>query len=109
MGEIVIVEERIYTLYPGKQAEYLATYEKEGLAIQKRILGNLVGYYTTEAGPLNQVVHMWGYDSFEDRLRRRKELFSNQEWLGYVAKIRPMIMTQESKILIPAPFFTPKS
>lgn len=105
----MIVEERIYTLHIGKQADYLSLYEKEGLAVQKRILGMMLGYYTTEAGPLNQVIHLWGYESFEDRLRRRKELFQNQEWLSYVAKIRPLIVTQESKILIPAPFFTPKS
>ena len=103
----VIVEERIYTLHPGKQGEYLALYEKEGLAIQTRILGHLVGYYTTEAGPLNQVIHMWGYETFEDRLRRRKELFANQDWLAYIGKVRPFIVTQESKILIPAPFFKP--
>ena len=42
-------------------------------------------------------------------MARDPELAAHQEWLGYVAKIRPMIMTQESKILIPAPFFTPKS
>jgi hypothetical protein len=105
----MIVEERIYTLHPGKQAEYLALYEKEGMAIQKRILGMMVGYYTTEVGPLNQVVHLWGYESFEDRLRRRKELFANPEWLAYVGKVRAFIVTQESKLLNPAPFFTPRA
>ncbi|MSO73709.1 MAG: NIPSNAP family protein [Alphaproteobacteria bacterium] len=104
----MIVEERIYTLHIGKQGEYLSLYEKEGMTVQKRILGMMVGYYTTEAGPLNQVIHLWGYESFEDRLRRRKELFANPEWMAYIAKIRPLIVTQESKILIPAPFFTPK-
>lgn len=104
----MIVEERIYTLQVGKQAEYLSLYEKEGMAVQKRILGMMVGYYSTEAGPLNQIIHMWGYESFEERLRRRKELFSNPEWLAYLQKVRPLIVNQKSKILLPAPFFTPK-
>ena len=103
----MIVEERIYTLHIAKTAEYLSLYEKEGLAVQKRILGNLVGYYSTEAGPLNQIIHMWGYESFEDRLRRRKELFANAEWAAYVTKVRPLIVNQKNKILIPAPFFKP--
>jgi hypothetical protein len=100
----MIVEERIYTLYPGKQAEYLKLYQEEGLEVQSRILGRMVGYFTTEVGPLNQVIHMWGYDSFEERLRRRAELFRDGAWLGYVAKIRPLILSQENKILLPTPF-----
>ena len=100
----MIVEERIYTLYPGKAAEYLKLYQEEGLAVQTRILGRMIGYFTTEIGPLNQVIHMWGYDSFEERTRRRAELSKDETWLGYVAKIRPLIMTQENKILVPAPF-----
>ena len=67
----MIVEQRTYTLFPGKTLEYLRLYESEGMAIQTRILGRLVGYFTTEIGPLNQIIHMWGYDSFEERARRR--------------------------------------
>jgi hypothetical protein len=100
----MIVEERIYTLYPGKAAEYLKQYQEEGLEVQTRILGRLVGYFTTEIGPLNQVIHMWGYDNFEERTRRRAELFKDATWLGYVAKIQPLILKQESKILLPTPF-----
>lgn len=50
----MIVEQRIYTLYSGKTAEYLRLYEAEGLAIQRPILGNLIGYFSTEIGPLNR-------------------------------------------------------
>ena len=60
----MIVEQRTYTLHPGKVPEYLRLYQAEGMAIQTRILGRMVGYFTTEIGPLNQIVHMWGYDSF---------------------------------------------
>ena len=100
----MIVEERIYTLYPGKSAEYLRLYEEEGLEVQKRILGRMVGYFTTEIGPLNQIIHMWGYDSFEERTRRRAELFKDPTWLAYVQKIRPFVMKQENKILLPTSF-----
>jgi len=100
----MIVEERIYTLHPGTIGEYLKLYEQEGLAIQKPILGNMVGYFHTEAGPLNQIIHMWGYDSFEDRMARRAKLQADPGWKAYVAKIVPFIRTQENKLLIPAPF-----
>ena len=99
-----IVEERIYTLYPGKTAPYLQLYEQEGLAIQRPILGELVGYFSTEIGPLNQIVHLWRYQDMADRAARRATLTSDPAWKTYVAKIQPMIREQENKILIPAAF-----
>ena len=103
----MIVEQRTYTLYPGKHIKYLELYESEGLPIQLPILGHLVGYYFTDIGPLNQIVHMWGYTSLNERSLRRKKLFENKSWLTYIEKVRPMISSQKSKLLIPAPFFEP--
>ena len=100
----MIVEQRTYTLYPGKQGEFLAAYDQHGRVPQTRILGNMVGWYTTEIGTLNQVIHMWGYDSFEERLRRRGELMQDPEFKVYLGIVRSLMVTQESKILIPAPW-----
>jgi hypothetical protein len=100
----MIVEMRTYTLHPGKVANYLRLYEAEGLATQTRILGKLLGYYSTEIGDVNQVVHLWAYESFEDRLKRRAALFADPDWLAYIPKIVPMLITQESKLLNPARF-----
>ena len=100
----MIVEERIYTLEVGKVPEYLRLYEQEGFPIQLPILGNLVGYYSSEIGDLNLIVHLWGYESFEERTRRRAELIANEGWKAYVEKVRPWIVRQENRILVPAPF-----
>ena len=59
----MIVEMREYTLHAGEVPVYLELYEREGLAVQREILGHLVGYYATEIGDaLNQVVHLWAYE-----------------------------------------------
>jgi hypothetical protein len=100
----MIVEMRTYTLHVGQVAGYLRLYEAEGLETQKRILGKLVGYYSTEIGDVNQVVHLWAYDSFEERMKRRAALFADPGWLAYIPKVAPMIAKQESKILNPARF-----
>ncbi|MCG8690869.1 MAG: NIPSNAP family protein [Minwuiales bacterium] len=100
----MIVEERVYTLVPGGVPEYLRLYQEFGMEIQKPILGHMVGYFHTEIGTLNQIVHMWAYDSLDERTRRRAELGADPGWQDYVKKIRPLILSQESKILIPAPF-----
>ena len=100
----MIIEERIYTCYSGQAKRYVEMYAAEGLAIQRPILGNLVGYFTTEIGPLNQVVHMWAYESMADRAERRSRLLADVAWQTYAAKVQPLLLTQENKILIPASF-----
>jgi hypothetical protein len=100
----VFVEERIYTLETGKVPEYLRLYEQEGLAIQTRILPRMVGYFSTEFGPLNQIVHMWAYESLDERTQKRAELNADEGWKAYIAKIRPLILRMENKLLVPAPF-----
>lgn len=103
----MIVEERTYTTHPGKWRDYLALFEAEGLAVQRRILGRLVGYYTTEIGELNQIVHMWAYEDLDERAERRAALLADPAFKSYVAKMLPLLQKQETRILRPAPFFTP--
>ena len=101
----MIVEERIYTLQPGKVPEMVRLYGEEGLPLQIRYLGRFIGYFTVEAGGnVNQVVFMWGYESLDDRAARRDRLAQDPEWQGYLKKVQPLILTQENRILKPASF-----
>jgi NIPSNAP len=100
----VLVEERIYTLQVGKVPEYLRLYESEGLAIQTRILPRMLGYFFTEFGELNQVVHLWAYESLDQRAETRAELMADEGWQAYLVKLRPLIVRMENKLLVPAPF-----
>jgi hypothetical protein len=100
----MIIEERNYTLHPGKVPEWIAAMNPDGIRIQQSVLGKLVGYFHTEVGPLNQIVHIWAYDSFEDRLARRAKLGSAAGWDDVRKKILPLIHEQWNRILMPAPF-----
>jgi len=100
----MIVDHRTYTLFPQRLNDFYKLYEAEGYPVQSRILGRLIGFFHTEIGPLNQIVHLWAYDSFEERQRRRGELFQDKQWLAYIDKARLLISHMENKILVPAPF-----
>lgn len=100
----MIVEERIYSLHIGAVPEYLRLYEAEGLAIQRPILGRMVGYFSTDIGPQHQIVHMWAYRDLAERSERRARLLADPRWKEYAVKTRPLQIKQENKILIPAPF-----
>ena len=101
----MVVEERSYVLHTAASLQdYLAIYEAEGLPVQKPILGGFLGYFTTEFGTQNQLVHLWAYADLEDRRSRRAELATNEQWQGCLKKIRPMIMTMENRIMYPTRF-----
>ena len=100
----MIIEERIYTCYCGKAPQYVKMYEEEGLAIPRPIPGNLVGYFTTETGELNQVVHLWAYEDVADRAARRAKLLADPRWQEYAKKVQPLVLTQQNKVLVPTKF-----
>jgi len=99
----MIVEQRRYSLKVGCVPEYLSLYETEGFAIQKPILGRLVGYFSTEIGTQHQIVHLWAYRDLADRAERRARLGADPAWRAYVKKVAPLQISQQNEILLPAP------
>lgn len=100
----MIVELRTYVLHPGQQGAFLALMQGEGIAIERRILGQMLGFYASEIGTLNQIVHLWGYRDYDDRERRRAALAADAGWQAFVPKVLPMIRDMDNRILKPAPF-----
>jgi len=100
----MIVEQRTYNLHIGLVPDYLKLYETEGMAIQRPILGRMVGYFSSDIGPLHQIVHMWAYRDMTERSERRAVLNADPRWKAYMLKTRPLQISQENKILIPAHF-----
>lgn len=98
----MFVEQRIYSLVPGGTAEYIRLYEELGRAVQERILGTMLGYYTREVGELNQLVYFWTFDSMDERTRRRTELAADADFKVFRGKIRHLVVKQENTILVPA-------
>ena len=101
----MIVEQRTYDFHPGKIPVFFQLYEETGArALQQRILGNLLGYFVSEIGGLNQTVHLWGYASLDDRAARRAALMTEPLWRDFLGQITPLLQRQESKILLPTGF-----
>lgn len=96
----MIHELRTYTLVPGTQGQYLKLSSEVGRKARGDKYGKLEGHWYAEFGTLNQVVHLWAFDSLNERERLRSELAKNEDWTkGYIPQIRPMLLAQENKIL----------
>ena len=97
-------EIRTYRLKNGAISDYLKVVGQEGIAIQKRHLGKLIGYFFSEIGPINEIVHIWGFESLDDRQARRMRLAADPAWQKFLPKIRDRIVTADTKIMTPAAF-----
>ena len=96
----MIHELRTYSFFAGKMPAYLDVAAKVGRPVRGNNYGVNHGYWTTEFGTLNQVWHLWSYDSFEERARLRAELAKNERWTKeYVPVIRPLIERQDIRFL----------
>lgn len=100
----MLYEMRTYRLKTGATPAYVKLVEEEGIAIQKSHLGQLVGYFTSEIGPLNEIVHIWAYASLDDRAARRARLAADPAWQAFGPKIQALIEVMENKILLPTSF-----
>ena len=50
------------------------------------------------------MVHLYGYDSYEDRDKRRAILAKNKDFINYLAKVENLIMHMQNEILLPTEF-----
>ena len=104
---MALYELRTYTLYVGKMAEAVKLYQEIGFpALQKGGQDKkLVGYFQGDTGTINQLVHLWKFDDDADRRAHWAGLSANMDFReGFVPKFRPLVMTQDVKLLRAAPW-----
>ena len=97
----MIVDIRTYHIVPRKMPEYLALFEEFAMPVQRRHIGEPLGYFVVEHGPLHQVVHLWGYDSLADLEARRASRDADPAWQDYLARTEGLVVSQENKFARP--------
>lgn len=95
----MIYEMRTYSLEPGSLAEvekrFAEAYE------HRKKYSELIAFWHTEIGPLNEIIHVWPYQDMNERARIRAEAAKETGW---PPKISDYIRTMQSEILVPFPF-----
>ncbi len=96
----MIYELRTYTVKPGGLGDMIKAASTVSRDVRGDNYGKLEGYWSTEIGPLNQVMHMWSYNSYEERTKLRAELAKNPRWTGeYTPLIFPLLVRQDVRLL----------
>jgi hypothetical protein len=102
----MLIDHRTYTLRPGTLRKQVELYEQYGLKPQTRHFGEPLAWLMAETGDVNSYVHIWVYEDFADRAKKRAALFKDPEWLVYLEKnaAAGYLVKQESNLMSPAPF-----
>ena len=103
---MALYELRTYTLAVGKLPEAVQLYGEMGWAALEAgsFDAKLVGYFTADVGTINQLVHLWKFDDDADRRRHWAALGQDAGFQAFAARLRPLIQTQEVKLLLAAPW-----
>ncbi len=104
---MTLYEMRTYTLHVGKMAEAVKLYTELGYpALQKGGQDKkLIGYFQADTGTINQLIHLWKFDDDADRRAHWAAVYSNKDFIeGFAAKFRPLLASQEVKLLTAAPW-----
>ncbi|WP_416466755.1 NIPSNAP family protein [Pseudomonas sp. LFS044] len=100
MGK-AIVDHRIYTIRPRCMAAFLEAFDQLAMPILLRHLGAPLGFYVSSIGPLNQVVHLWAYESLDDFERRSAARDADPDFAAYLQATRDLVVAQETRIIKP--------
>lgn len=96
-----IVDHRTYTIRPRCMPAFLAAFDQLAMPILLRHLGPPLAFYVSSIGTLNQVVHLWGYDSLDDLERRSAARDADPDFAAYLHATRDLVMAQETRIIKP--------
>lgn len=95
----MIIEVRTYQLKPASVAE---VEKRFGDALPGREkYSRLAAFWHTDVGPLNEIIHVWPFDSFEQRGAVRAAAQASSAW---PPPIREFVVSMNSEIFIPAAF-----
>ena len=104
MADKPVIDLRIYTIRPRGMPQYLKLFEELALPLALKHLGPPLGYYVTQIGPLNQVVHLWAFENLADLEQRHSALGADPEFAKYLAATDGLVVGQEDRIMRPVEF-----
>jgi hypothetical protein len=100
----MIYELRTYQLVVGGVPRYLELAKGRLLSLLAEHGLKPVGFWTTEVGMLNEVVHLWAYADLNERTRAWKSWTSDPRRVEIAEELRQVIVTQSNKLLTPTEF-----
>ena len=95
----MIFEVRTYRLQPRSLNEVIKRFG-EAYEVRKKY-SELAAFFYTDIGPLNQIIHIWAYESLAHRTEVRAAAAAEQDWPPHITEFQVEML---SEIFVPFPF-----
>ena len=100
-----LYEKRTYQVAIGQMPEILKLEEEIWAVLQTEGFSqHLVGYFTSDTGPLHQLIHIWRFDDDNARRDFWKRIYSSEAFMAVAVRVRPLLNSQEVQLMVNAPF-----
>ncbi len=101
----MIYDMRIYDLVPDGREEYMAAVREVALPVRRKYGIKLAGWYYSEVGTLNRVVHIWAFRDWAHLEASKVEMRNDPDWVDtYVPRVMPLIVKQANQIMLSSDF-----
>ncbi|WP_246129583.1 NIPSNAP family protein [Verticiella sediminum] len=79
--------------------EFLEVFRTMAMPILRETLGNPLGFYVSQVGPLNQFIHLWAYASLADYEARSLRRDAHPGFPAYLQASEHLILAQETRLI----------
>ena len=101
----MIYDMRTYDIQFGKVREYMKAVREVALPVRESHGVKLAGWYYTDIGTLNQVVHIWAYENYAHYEQAREAFRSDPRWINdYMPRVQGLILRQQTQMMQAADF-----
>jgi len=105
---MAVYDFRMYTLKPGATSEYMAAVREVGKPVRDKYGVKLAGWYYSDVGELNQVVHIWAYRDHAHMAEAKAKVAQDLDWREkYMPRVRGLIVAQKTYVML-SPDFAPQ-
>ncbi|CAK9298456.1 unnamed protein product [Gordionus sp. m RMFG-2023] len=89
-----LYEMRMYKVEPQHMKKFIQI-TTDNMPIRVKY-SKLLGYWFTEFGTLNRVIHLWEYDSYQQRSQVRDSLSKDEQWLKFLNVMKPLLKKEKN-------------
>jgi hypothetical protein len=107
-GKMAVYDFRMYTLKPGATPDYMAAVRELALPIRQKYGVKLAGWYYSDVGEINQVVHIWWFQDHAHMIEAKAKVAADPDWTQkYLPRVRDLIVAQKTYLML-SPDFAPE-